>query len=224
MASMFQYLEETLISLINIIPLEIFIFFASFIEEVFAPIPSSGVLLVTGSFAAVQGLTLSALIPITILAALGKTIGAIVVYYFSDKIGEVVISKFGRFFDISHESIQKFNSKITGGKRDYFFLTIFRALPILPSSVVSVGCGLLKIPIKLFIISTFLGTIIRDSIFLYAGFKGTELLKILADKTTNLESLVEIIILTIAAISLCYLYIKHKKKISQIIKINTAEK
>ncbi len=211
---MFQNLEAVLLSFINTIPLESFVFIASFIEEVIAPIPSSGVLLMTGSFAAVQGLTLLELIPITLIAALGKTIGAVIVYYFSDRIGDLMITKFGRFFGVTHESIQEFSSKITGGPRDYLLLTIFRALPILPSSVLSIGCGLLEIPRKLFIITTFIGTLVRDSIFLYIGFKGTEILSALAHQTTSIESMIQTVVILALIFSLGYLYFKRRKRSS----------
>ncbi len=209
---MFHNLEAILLSFINTIPLEIFVFVASFIEEVIAPIPSSGVLLVTGSFATLQGLTLFNLLPITLIAASGKTLGAVIVYFFSDKIGDLMITKFGRFFDITHESIQEFSSKITGGPRDYLMLTIFRALPILPSSVVSVGCGLLEIPRKLFIITTFIGTLVRDSIFLYIGFKGTEILSTFANQTTSIESKIQAAFILAIIIGLGYLYFKRRKQ------------
>jgi membrane protein DedA with SNARE-associated domain len=208
---MFQNLESVLLSFIHTLPLELFVFVASFIEEVIAPVPSAAVLLVTGSFAAIQDKTLLDLIPLAVIAALGKTIGAIIVYYFSDKIGGMVITKFGNFFDVSHASIKEFGSKITGGPRDYLFLTVFRALPILPSSVVSIGCGLMKIPIRLFIITTFIGTIVRDSIFLYIGYKGTEILNTFATKSANMESAIQISLLVAIILVLTYFYFKRRK-------------
>lgn len=208
---MFQNIETILLSLINTLPLELFVFVASFIEEVIAPVPSAAVLLMTGSFAAIQERTLLTIIPLAFIASFGKTLGAIIVYYFSDQIGNKVITKFGKFFDISQKSIKDFGSKITGGPRDYLLLVIFRALPIMPSSVVSIGCGLMKIPPRLFVITTFIGTILRDSIFLYIGFVGTEALANIATKTDSLESIIQIIILTIVVIVLSCFYFKRNK-------------
>ncbi len=208
---MFQNLEIFLLSLINTLPLELFVFVASFIEEVIAPVPSAAVLLMTGSFAAIQERTALTILPLAVIASLGKTIGAVIVYYFSDKIGSLVITKFGGFFDVSDESIKNFGSKITGSSRDYLILIVFRALPILPSSVVSIGCGLMKIPPRLFVITTFIGTIIRDTIFLYIGYKGTEILAKLATKSDDIESIVQMIILTTVVATLGYFYYKRKK-------------
>ncbi len=207
---MLHSLEEKILSLIDVLPLEIFVFVASFIEEVFAPIPSMAVLLTTGSFASLQGYTVLGLIPLVIIATLGKTIGAIIVYYLSDKFGEMTITKFGGIFNVSHETIKVFGSKITGTTKDYFILIALRALPIVPSAVVSIGCGVMKIKLKVYIITTFIGTILRDSVFLYIGFKGTELLASFANQSASIESLVQTIILTIVLSGLIYLYYKKK--------------
>ncbi len=208
---MFSNLEAILLSFIDTLPLEIFVFVASFIEEVIAPVPSAAVLLVTGSFAAIQEKTLLDLIPLAVIAALGKTIGAIIVYFFSDKIGGMVITKFGNFFDVSHDSIKEFGSKITGGPRDYLFLIAFRALPILPSSVVSIGCGLMRIPLRFFIITTFIGTIVRDSIFLYIGYQGTEILSAIATHSATIESQIQMGVLVVVVLVLAYFYFKRKR-------------
>ena len=209
---MFHQFEALLLSFIHTLPLEAFVFIASFIEEVIAPVPSAAVLLITGSFAAIQERPVLALIPLAIIAALGKTIGAIIVYYFTDKIGGLTITKFGKFFNVSHAEIKDFGKKITGGPRDYLLLTLFRALPILPSSVVSIGCGILKIPARLFIITTFIGTIVRDSIFIYIGYRGTEILSSFAYKTTDVESLIQTAIIGVLLLFLGYLYFKRSKK------------
>jgi len=208
---MFTHIEAVLISYIEVLPLEIFVFIASFIEEVIAPVPSAAVLLLTGSFAAVQDITLLGLIPLAIIAALGKTLGAIIVYYFSDKIGGAVVTRYGKFFGVTHEAITAFGQKITGSPKDYLLLITFRALPIIPSAVVSIGCGLLKIPFRLFLVTTFIGTIVRDSIFLYIGYRGTQVLSAFATHSTNIESIIQTIFLTALVASLGYFYFKRGK-------------
>lgn len=208
---MFHQFEELILSWAEVLPLEVFAFVASFIEEVFAPIPSMAVLLITGSIASLQDRTLLDLIPLVMLAAAGKTIGATIVYFFADRIGSVVVDKYGKFFGVSNEAIASFGSKITGTPKDYLLLTVFRALPIVPSAVVSVGCGILKIKHKLYIISTLLGTIVRDSIFIYAGYTGVELLYNIINQSTTLEDLVQTIFLVFVGILLGYLYWKRNQ-------------
>jgi membrane protein DedA with SNARE-associated domain len=209
---MFSGLEQMLLSYINTLSLEMFVLIASFIEEVVAPIPSPTVMMLAGSFAAVQERTLYALIVLSLIGAVGKTIGAIVVYVVSDKAEDFVLIKFGKFFGVTHEEVEQFGTKLGNGVRDYFLLTGLRALPIMPSVIVSVGSGLLKVPMTLFIVSTFFGTIVRDGIYLYAGYAGTELLTSFVRETTNLETVVEIISLAILAILFFYILKRRRNK------------
>ncbi|MEY3784149.1 MAG: hypothetical protein RLZZ230_471 [Candidatus Parcubacteria bacterium] len=208
---MFNYLETKLLLLAHSLPLEWFVLLASFIEEVIAPIPSLAVLLTTGSFAAIQGKTILTLIPLVLLAVIGKTIGSIIVYYFSNKIGDLTIIKLGKFFNINRGDLELLRNKITNTKKDYLLLTLFRAIPIVPSAIVSVGCGVLKIPLRIFIFSTVIGSLIRDGITIYVGYTGLKILHSIATSSATVESNLQTILITIVILSLAYLYIKQKK-------------
>jgi membrane protein DedA with SNARE-associated domain len=209
---MFAQFEASLVSLVEKVPLELFTFVASFIEEVIAPIPSAGVLIITGSFAALQDRSVVDLIPLVLVAALGKSLGAIIVYFFSDKLSRYFFSRFGSLLKVSDEEIAQFGARITGTTRDYLVLTACRALPIVPSSAVSVGCGVLKIPFRLFIITTVIGTIVRDSVFIYAGYTGTDFLRQLTEQTVNVESYLQIGIISLIALIFGYLYYRRSRR------------
>jgi membrane protein DedA with SNARE-associated domain len=208
---MFSQLEAVLVSLAEQMPLEVFTFVASFIEEVIAPIPSAGVLVVTGSFASLQGRTLTDLIPLILIAALGKSLGAIIVYSFSDKLSRFFFSRFGSWLKVSDHEIAQFGARVTGTTRDYLILVACRALPIVPSSVVSVGCGVLKIPWRLFIITTVIGTVVRDAIFIYAGYTGTDFLRRLTERTVDIESYIQMGIIFVVTLVFAYFYLRRRK-------------
>ncbi len=189
---MFSYLEEIVLSFANGLPLEVFVFVASFIEEVVAPIPSPAVMLLAGSIARLDEQQLVTLIPLALLGAFGKTIGAFVVYKITESAEDVVMHKFGKFFGVTLDDVERFGKKIGKGKRDYFYMTLLRALPFIPSVVISVGSGVLKVPLRLFLITTFLGTIIRDGIYLYAGYVSAVALKTFISTSTHIETYVEV--------------------------------
>lgn len=212
LAQMFSALDTATLSLAKELPLEWFVIIASFIEEVIAPVPALAVLMTTGSLAAIQGRTVPELLPLILLATIGKSIGAIIVYFLADKVGVLMVSKFGKFFEITPADIERLGSKITDGPRDYLILTLIRAAPIIPSSVVSVGSGLLKIPFRVYMVATVLGTIFRDGFFLYVGYTGTEFLSTLATDTDNVESLLQNGFILIVLMSLMYLFYRHRKK------------
>ncbi len=209
---MFSHIEEVLIETATILPLEAFVFFGSIIEEIIAPIPSPTIMVAAGSLALLEGRSAMGLLPLALIGALGKTIGALLVYYIVDKMEDVVMQKFGHFFSITHEDVEKLGSKLGNGARDYFMLTFLRAFPIVPSVVISVGAGLLKISLPLFIISTFLGTIIRDGLYLYAGFVGTEIFKSFIASTAYIEAYIQIIIGIMIIFGTCFIVRKKWKK------------
>ncbi len=208
---MFAQLEEILLSFANTLSLEVFVFVASFVEEVVAPIPSPTVMILAGSFAKVQEYSLYALVPLALIGAIGKTIGALVVYTITDKAEDFVMNRFGKFFGVTHEDVENFGKKLGNGMRDYVLLILLRALPFIPSVVVSVGSGLLKVPLPLFIISTFLGTIVRDSIYLYAGYAGVTALFAIINKSSNLETYIEVgVILAVLTFIGYRIYLRRK--------------
>ncbi|MFZ2253122.1 MAG: VTT domain-containing protein [Minisyncoccia bacterium] len=212
---MFTYLETVLLSFMKILPLEGFVFVASVIEEIIAPIPSPTVMMLSGSLAQFQGRTLYLLIPLALIGACGKTLGALVVYFLADRFEDVLMRRFGHFFNVSHEDVEAFGKKLGKGSRDYALLTLFRALPFVPSVLVSVGCGVLKVPLPIFITSTFLGTIFRDGFYLYAGFVGTKVLEEFIATSTHVEQYIEIWGALVVVGILARLYYMRKKALSR---------
>jgi membrane protein DedA with SNARE-associated domain len=209
---MFAYLEQILISYTGQIHLAIFSPVVSFIEEVVPPIPSPSVMIATGAMAQVQGYAFYGLLILTLLGAIGKTFGAIVAYFIANKIEDLMSGKIAKFFGVTSEQIQSFGSRLGKGAWDYIILIVLRSLPIVPSSILSVGCGLLKVRFRLFVISTFLGSLIRDFIYIYLGYVGTTAFhKIFIAKTNSLESTIQIIAVLAIIIFLAYLYFRRGK-------------
>jgi membrane protein DedA with SNARE-associated domain len=209
---MFLHLEQILISYAGHMHLAIFAPLVSFIEELIPPIPSPSVMIATGAMAQVQEYLIFGLIFLAILGSLGKTLGASVVYCVAIKVEDFFNGKITKFIGITQEQITAFGARLSRSWRDYVILTILRALPIVPSSLLSVGCGLLKINYKVFVISTLIGSAIRDFIYIYLGYVGTKVAISFFKNTTNTaESIVEIVAVVIIILIFGYLYFRRKK-------------
>lgn len=210
---MFAYLEAQVLSLATLLPLPVFAALSSFIEEIVAPIPSGPVMLVMGSLAQVQGYSLLALFGLVLTATFGKLCGALVVYVIADKAEDILTGRFARFFGVTHAQIEAFGTRLGNGWRDYVLLTLLRTLPFVPSIVVSFGAGALKIPLRLFIIATIIGTILRDSFFLYLGYAGITAAEGLIERFSTIESMLQIAIATALIIAfLTLLYLRFVRK------------
>ena len=177
--------------MVHTLPLEVYAFLASFLEEVIAPIPSSAVLLSIGSIASVQDYETGGLIPLLLISTVGKTLGAILIYYCAHRFGAVLITKYGKFFGVSAAALANFATRLENSRYIYVTITLLRALPIVPSALLSIGCGILKIDFRLFVVATIIGTLIRDALFIYVGFKGTDWLRILTQESSHLVSTIQ---------------------------------
>lgn len=192
--------------------LAIFAPVVSFVEEIIPPIPSPSVMLATGSIALSQGYLLPGLIFLSVLGAIGKTCGASVAYYVSDKVEDILAGKISKFLGVTHEQIEAFGARLSRNWRDYVILTALRALPIVPSSLLSVGCGLLKINFKLFVFSTLIGSVIRDFIYIYLGYVGTKVAISVIRRTANTaEFYLQIVAVVGVILLLGYLYYRRQK-------------
>jgi membrane protein DedA with SNARE-associated domain len=209
---MFLHLEQILLSLANHIHLAFFAPIASFVEEIIPPIPSPAIMIVTGSLAHVQEYFLPGLILLVFLGAFGKTLGACVAYYVSDKVENFLSGGITKLLGITHEQIEALGARLSRSWKDYIILITLRALPIIPSTLLSIGGGLLKINFKVFIVSTFLGSLIRDAIYIYVGYAATTaFIKIFINHSRNIESIIQIFVGILVVILLGYLYYRQKR-------------
>ncbi|MFZ2664287.1 MAG: histidine phosphatase family protein [Patescibacteria group bacterium] len=176
------------------VPLELFTAIGSFLEEVIAPIPSPFVLTTAGSITKAQNNALTYILCIAVIASISKTLGAWFLYIITDKLEDVFIPKFGKFFGIEHENIEKIGKYFNGTKRDWLVLFALRSIPIMPSSPISITCGFIKLNKKNFIVSTFFGTIVRSLFFLYLGYTGLSASESIINGLDKSETIMQIII------------------------------
>ena len=195
-----------LVELAQHVPLELFTFLGSFVEEVVAPIPSPIVMTMTGSIASAQGKVMAYLLILSLIGAAGKTIGAWIVYLVSDKAEDLLIGRFGKVIGVTHAEIESLGRRFKGGWKDFGFLLFLRALPIMSSAVVSIASGVIKVPQTIYLPATFVGTIIRDFFSLYVGFTGIAALHGLVEGFDSVESIIQMTIGVLIVMVIGYLY------------------
>ena len=97
----------------------------------------------------------------TIFVNIGATFGAILAFLFARYImGEQIQKKYST-------QLTKFNQELEHNKYQYLFS--LRFLPIFPFFIVNFLCGVTKIDLKTFIITTSLGIIPGSFVYTYAG-------------------------------------------------------
>lgn len=200
---------EHAISLINhvLIPLGgAGVFAASIAEEIFAPIPSamvifaSGFLLVSGPISFDSIITL--LLKVAIPAALGITIGSLFAYWVAYVAGKPVIVKWGKWLGLSWDDVEKMHAKFSSSSFDELSLFSIRAIPVVPSVVISAFCGLVRFPLRSYLIYSFLGLLVRTTIL---GFFGWQIGKLYFQYAKTIALFENIILVTVAVAVLVFI-------------------
>lgn len=155
--------------IISQIPLELIVFFGSIIEEIFPPLPSPLLLIITKITIYNQKFSVLYILLLTSIATFGKTIGSFFLYFLADKTEDLIISRFGKWFKISHKNVENIGRRFSGSWKDIIVLIFLRAVPIIPTTPVSLVCGIIKLNIRIYLVSTFIGSFIRIFLILYLG-------------------------------------------------------
>lgn len=195
----------------GLVPVEIFTFFGAFIEEVIAPVPSPVVMTLAGSVAAAQNHAVIFIFWLALVGAFGKTLGALLLYFVTDKFEDFFLARFGKFLGVAHTEVENIGKHFSGSKWDDVILLIIRSLPIVPSAPVSIVCGFIKFNFKSFVTWTFFGTVIRNLFFLYFGYLGISNFEAILEGVTNAETYVGIGIVVAIALFIGWIYLKRKK-------------
>lgn len=191
------------------------VFLAAFLEEVIAPIPStivlvgSGFILASGSFS--FEMVYSLVFKVAIPASLGMAIGSLFVFGLAWFFGKPAIDKWGRWFGLSWDDVEKSREKFSKGPKDEITLFILRATPAVPSVAISAFAGLIRFPLRPYLIYSFLGSVVRALILGFVGSRVGALYFLYAEQISEVENYVLWFIGISAVVFIAYRLLKNKK-------------
>lgn len=192
------------------LPLELFVFVGTFIEELFTPIPSFLVLVPAGAAAKVQDVAVWYLTVLAVISAAGRLLGAILLYWLADKFEDVLLGKGRNLFGYNHDDIENLGTRLSGTKRDWLVLLLLNMLPFIPP-VIPLACGFLKVRFVMFATTTFFGNIVSAASVLAIGYAGLQV----ASEIRQLELAGQIlmgIVVAGVAVWLVWRYLRSKRK------------
>lgn len=192
------------------VPLPSFVFIGGFIEEIIAPIPSPLVSTLSGSIASAQQHGMLYLLWICALATFAKTIGAWVFYILGDKLEDVAVPRFGKYIGVKHEDIELFGEHFKGSWKDELILLVIRSIPVMPSTPISLLCGILKINLRTFFVATYIGFYIRNLTFLLLGYSGLAAMGSLMAGIDTAETVLKLLLVLMGAGGIGWLYWKRR--------------
>lgn len=194
------------------LPLEWFVFFGSFLEEVVSPIPSALIMGTAGSLALVRDEPLWYLFWLVLFGNIGKMLGAWAYYFIGDKLEDVLIHRVTKFFGVKHEDLENIGKRFTGHHwKDGGALFLLRAFPFFPTTPVSIMAGVIKMDKRVFLGATYLGNLLKDSVYIYAGYVGWATLQTLWKRLIPLKFGMDILI-TLGVIAFLFFLYMHRGK------------
>lgn len=185
------------------------VFLLILIENIFPPIPSELILTFGGFMTATTTLTVFSVI---LFATLGSVIGALFLYLIGHFLGsehiKPLLDKYGTIIHLSYEDVSKalkWYSRYEG--KTVFFC---RMIPLI-RSLISIPAGMASMSLSTFIFLTALGSLIWNSVLVYAGALLGEHYTVILSIMDTYSSITYTILLVILLI-LIVKYIRKKKK------------
>jgi membrane protein DedA with SNARE-associated domain len=142
-------------------------FLAALIETIFPPIPSEIVMPLAGYLASLGNYGYLGLILVSVFATLGATLGAVIIYFVSLKLGRLFIIKYGKYLLITESSLssaEKWFGKY--GSKAVFFGRMAPGI----RELVSIPAGISKMKFEKFLFYTFLGSFIWTTVLVSLGY------------------------------------------------------
>lgn len=190
------------------LPLELFVFVGSFLEEAISPIPSFVVLIPAGAAAHVQQLDWWYLLVLGLFSASGRILASMLLYLIADKSKDWLFGSGRKLFGVTHKKIDSYGQRLSGTHRDWIVLFLLNAIPVVPTSLLSLACGFIKVDLRRFVTATFLGTAVNAVIYMSIGYGGVQVAQALG----GLELAFQITLIAVILIILGWLVRRRYRK------------
>jgi membrane protein DedA with SNARE-associated domain len=186
------------------------VFTAALLENLFPPIPSELIFPLAGFAAFTNDLSfLEGVFGMSLAGAAGSTVGALIIYYISRKIGRVAILKLGNHIGIGEKELEKAEKWFD--KHGSVAVFFGRMAPGI-REIVSIPAGIEKMKLSMFITYTFAGSLIWCTFLTTIGFFVGEMWSDLYEEYAFIFDLVAIIIIGGIIGGISYRLYKNKKK------------
>ena len=190
------------------------VFLAEFLDGIFVFVPTTIIFLVAG-FVFLKGPMSIALLKtlfetVVLPASLGLVLGSFIFYIPSYIYGKAFIDKWGKWIAISWDDIERMNVRFRKHELEDISVILAR-IALVPSVMVTIFCGVTRIPPKRYALITFIGGFFKAVSVALVGWYAGELYVQYADTIDRFEKIIAVVI--IAIIAVCVWYRKSKRNV-----------
>jgi membrane protein DedA with SNARE-associated domain len=188
------------------------IFIAAFAETIFPPIPSELIFPLAGFVGFKSNFTYFETFLMASSGAVGATIGAIVIYLVSFKIGRIAIVKLGKYVFVNEKKIQ--SAERWFEKYGVYAVFLGRMAPGV-RELISVPAGIARMPFAKFVTFTFFGSLIWSVILVFLGYFLGDSWERLSETLSDYFTVISVLVLLSIAIVIFY-YVYYGKRRNRI--------
>lgn len=184
---------------------------AALAETMFPPIPSEVIFPLAGFVGFKSNFTYLETFFMALCGALGATLGAIIIYFISLKLGRLAIIKIGKYILVSEHKIEAAEKWFE--KYGIYAVLLGRMAPGV-RELISVPAGIAKMPIAKFTLYTFIGSLAWSIILVFAGYFFGNSWEAMSESLSEYFTVISAIFLVVIAISIfLYVLIKRNRRI-----------
>ena len=184
------------------------IFIAAFAETIFPPIPSELIFPLAGFVGFKSNFTYFETFLMASSGAMGATIGAIVIYLVSFKIGRIAIVKLGKYVFVNEKKIE--SAERWFEKYGVYAVFLGRMAPGV-RELISVPAGIARMPFAKFVTFTFFGSLIWSVILVFLGYFLGDSWESLSETLSDYFTVISVLVLLSIAIVIFY-YVYYRKR------------
>jgi membrane protein DedA with SNARE-associated domain len=187
------------------------VFAAAFLEVIFPPIPSEVIFPLVGFTAQNRGLGLENTIGMATVGALGSTVGAVLIYFVSVKVGRAAIMRFGKRVRISEQEVEKAERWF----EKYGSIAVFTARMV-PGirEIISIPAGISRMNLAKFVGYTFAGSFLWCVILTLVGYYLGEAWRNFSDQVSSASSIITFILIAATIAAAGFWYTKRSRRTS----------
>ena len=185
------------------------VFAAAFLEVIFPPIPSEVIFPLVGYTAYREGLGLENAVGMAAVGASGSTVGAIMIYFISKKVGRAAILKFGKRVRIGEAEL----SKAERWFQKYGSVAVFtgRMVPGI-REIISIPAGIGGMSLPKFVGFTFLGSLLWSVALTLVGYYLGEAWASFSDELSSAFTVTGIAIVAVAITIIGAIFMRRRQK------------
>ena len=185
------------------------IFIAAFAETIFPPIPSELIFPLAGFVGFNSNFTYVETFFMAASGALGATIGAVVIYFISLKIGRIAIIKIGKYVFVNEKKIE--SAERWFEKYGIYAVFLGRMAPGV-RELISVPAGIARMPLAKFVTFTFFGSLVWSLILVFSGYFLGNSWDILSESLSKYFPIISAITLVSIGIVILFYIFYNKRK------------